>query len=123
MTSHITAAGFIRRNGDNQNHCFCGERRQVLLRENMTQDNTVGMDGTAGDGGQPRKYPASTPQVSLVPAEMYHALVVAHKAIASLRLTDAEREAVEWAEEIAGNCEEFDRVATLRGLLERFKCA
>lgn len=36
-------------------------------------------------------------------------------------LTDAERECVKWAEEIAGNCEEFDRVATLRGLLERTK--
>lgn len=36
-------------------------------------------------------------------------------------LTDAERECLEWAEEIAGNCEEFDRVATLRGLLERTK--
>jgi hypothetical protein len=54
---------------------------------------------------------------------MYHALVVAHKEVARLRLTDAEREAVKWAEEIAGNCEEFDRVATLRGLLERLKCA
>lgn len=39
--------------------------------------------------------------------------------IARLRLTDAERECLEWAEEIAGNCEEFDRVSTLRGLLER----
>lgn len=37
----------------------------------------------------------------------------------SLRLTDAERECLEWAEEIAGNCEEFDRVSTLRGLLDR----
>ena len=34
-------------------------------------------------------------------------------------LTDEERECLEWAEEIAGNCEEFGRVATLRGLLER----
>ena len=36
-------------------------------------------------------------------------------------LTDEEREAVEWAEELAGNCEEFDRVDTLRNLLERTK--
>ena len=36
-----------------------------------------------------------------------------------LTLTDAERECLEWAEELAGNCEEFDRVDTLRGLLER----
>ena len=36
-------------------------------------------------------------------------------------LTDAERECLEWAEEIAGNCEEFDRVDTLRILLERLK--
>jgi len=36
-------------------------------------------------------------------------------------LTDGERECLEWAEEIAGNCEEFDRVYTLRGLLERTK--
>jgi hypothetical protein len=28
---------------------------------------------------------------------------------------------VEWAEELAGNCEEFDRVDTLRNLLERTK--
>jgi hypothetical protein len=41
--------------------------------------------------------------------------------IKRLRLTDAEREAVEWAEELAGNCEEFDRVDTLRNLLERTK--
>lgn len=34
-------------------------------------------------------------------------------------LTDSERECLEWAAEIAGNCEEFDRVSTLRGLLER----
>jgi len=34
-------------------------------------------------------------------------------------LTDEERECLEWAEEIAGNCEEFGRVDTLRGLLER----
>jgi hypothetical protein len=34
-------------------------------------------------------------------------------------LTDAERECLEWAEELAGNCEEFDRVDTLRSLLER----
>ena len=34
-------------------------------------------------------------------------------------LTDTERECLEWAEEIAGNCEEFDRVSTLCGLLER----
>lgn len=36
-------------------------------------------------------------------------------------LTDEERECLEWAAEIAGNCEEFGRVATLRGLLERLK--
>jgi len=36
-------------------------------------------------------------------------------------LTDEERECLEWAEEIAGNCEEFDRVNTLRSLLERLK--
>jgi hypothetical protein len=41
--------------------------------------------------------------------------------IARLRLADEERECLEWAEEIAGNCEEFDRVDTLRGLLERLK--
>ena len=34
-------------------------------------------------------------------------------------LTDAERECLVWAEDIAGNCEEFDRVEVLRGLLER----
>ena len=34
-------------------------------------------------------------------------------------LTAAERECLEWAEEIAGNCEEFDRVEALRGLLDR----
>ena len=39
----------------------------------------------------------------------------------NLTLTDAERECVEWAEDIAGNCEEFDRVDTLRNLLERTK--
>jgi hypothetical protein len=39
--------------------------------------------------------------------------------IARLRLTEAERECLEWAEEIAGNCEEFGRVEVLRGLLER----
>lgn len=39
--------------------------------------------------------------------------------IARLCLTDEERECLEWAEEIAGNCEEFGRVSTLRGLLER----
>jgi hypothetical protein len=37
----------------------------------------------------------------------------------TVRLTDVERECLEWAEEIAGNCEEFDRVDTLRSLLER----
>jgi hypothetical protein len=36
-------------------------------------------------------------------------------------LTEAERECLEWAEELAGNCEEFDRVNTLRNLLERTK--
>jgi len=36
-------------------------------------------------------------------------------------LTDGERECLQWAEEIAGNCEEFDRVNTLRNLLERTK--
>jgi hypothetical protein len=36
-------------------------------------------------------------------------------------LTDEERECLEWAEELAGNCEEFGRVATLRSLLERTK--
>lgn len=41
--------------------------------------------------------------------------------IARLRLSDAERECLEWAEELAGNCEEFGRVDTLRGLLERTK--
>lgn len=41
--------------------------------------------------------------------------------IARLRLTDEERECLEWAEEIAGNCEEFSRVEVLRGLLERTK--
>ena len=39
--------------------------------------------------------------------------------IERLRLTDAERECLVWAEDIAGNCEEFDRVEVLRGLLER----
>ena len=34
-------------------------------------------------------------------------------------LTDMERECLKWAEEIAGNCEEFDRVEVLRGLLAR----
>ena len=34
-------------------------------------------------------------------------------------LTNEERECLEWAEELAGNCEEFGRVDTLRGLLER----
>lgn len=34
-------------------------------------------------------------------------------------LNDAERECLEWAEEIAGNCEEFGRVEVLRGLLGR----
>ena len=34
-------------------------------------------------------------------------------------LTDGERECLQWAEKIAGNCEEFDRVDTLRALLER----
>ena len=38
-----------------------------------------------------------------------------------LRLTDAERDCLEWAEEIAGNCEEFDRVEVLRGLLAKTK--
>ena len=44
-------------------------------------------------------------------------------AIARLRLTDAEREAVEWCVEMAllhaTDCEE--EVATLRGLLERLR--
>ena len=34
-------------------------------------------------------------------------------------LSGSERECLEWAEELAGNCEEFDRVKVLRGLLER----
>jgi hypothetical protein len=36
-----------------------------------------------------------------------------------LTLTDAERECLEWAAKIAGNCEDFDRADTLRGLLDR----
>jgi hypothetical protein len=44
-----------------------------------------------------------------------------HCSLTPLALTDEEREAVEWAEELAGNCEEFDRVDTLRNLLERTK--
>lgn len=81
--------------------------------------------------------PASTPQVpriSLIPAEMYHALTVAHAEIARLRLTDAEREAVEVAETNHrfmwqngyGICDSGpdacgEIAATLRGLLERTK--
>ena len=38
--------------------------------------------------------PPSTPQVPLIPSEMYHALVVAHDEIARLRLTEAERDAI-----------------------------
>lgn len=45
--------------------------------------------------------------------------LVGGEAATGVTLTDAEREALEWAEEIAGNCEEFDRVDTLRGLRER----
>ena len=44
-----------------------------------------------------------------------------HCSLTPFTLTDEEREAVEWAEELAGNCEEFDRVDTLRNLLERTK--
>ncbi len=70
--------------------------------------------------GDPRKYPASTPQVSLVPAEMYHALVVAHEEIARLRLTDAEREAITVA---AGDSSQWGRphARVLLRLLERTK--
>ena len=92
----------------------------------MSDTNERSVASAGSGAGDPRKYPASTPQVSLVPAEMYHALVVAHEEVARLRLTDAEREAVEWA------AFEFDalrpdngraaeRAATLRGLLERTK--
>ena len=62
--------------------------------------------------------PISTPQVPpipLVPAEMLHALTVAHAEIASLRLTDAEREAIEWY----ANFPDGIHADTLRGLLER----
>jgi hypothetical protein len=53
---------------------------------------------------------------------MWHRDCMIHRLAAALEratLTDAERECLEWAEEIAGNCEEFDRVPTLRGLLEK----
>ena len=71
------------------------------------------------------KCPASTPQVPLAPAAMYHALVVAHAEVARLRLTDAEREAIEAAARIIEAYEEemdgfpSGAAATLRGLLER----
>ena len=76
---------------------------------------------------EPPKYPSSTPQVPLAPAAMYHALVVAHAEIARLRLTDAEREAIERAcrgfastmpYESQQGAEDYK---TLRGLLERLK--
>ena len=65
--------------------------------------------------------PISTPQVPpipLVPAEMLHALTVAHAEIARLQLTDAEREALEFAVAHGETVDAAWRYA-LRGLLER----
>lgn len=61
--------------------------------------------------------PASVP---LVPAAMLHALTVAHAKIARLRLTDAEREALEFAAAHGETVDAAWRYA-LRGLLERMK--
>ena len=60
--------------------------------------------------------PASVP---LVPAAMLHALTVAHAEIARLRLTDAERQALERELRQAEYQRRDDLAALLRGLLER----
>ena len=60
--------------------------------------------------------PASVP---LVPAAMLHALTVAHAEIDRLRLTEAEREALERELRQAEYQRRDDLAAILRGLLER----
>lgn len=70
------------------------------------------------------------PRISLIPAEMHHALTVAHAEIARLRLTAEEREAIDrqakWLVSQAKNKQDIhsadlllQEAATLRGLLER----
>lgn len=105
--------------------------------ETTPQDDAAMSPASDGSvAGDPLKYPSSTPQVSLVPAKMFDALVAAYDEIDRLRLTDAEREAVEcgishildaeydggpgWPSRHPGPDEPLAVVA-LRGLLERLK--
>ena len=100
----------------------------------MSDDNERSVASAGSVAGEHRKSPASSTQVSLVPAEMYHALVVAHEEVARLRLTDAEQDAIEAAANAYqrrfddgvgllndGPSECGKIAATLRGLLERTK--
>jgi len=65
---------------------------------------------------------SATASVPLVPAEMLHALTVAHAEIARLRLTEEEREVVERALSLAGQGERRpEKVAVIRRLLGRFR--
>lgn len=53
--------------------------------------------------------------------KLWEVLQDARAEIARLRLTDAEREAVAWAEDCADSQREWKIGATLRGLLERLR--
>jgi hypothetical protein len=100
----------------------------------MNTDNT--QDGAepspASAGSQPVAWIVDGGKISYAPSRLcllkHEATNLIHAFGGTVRplfrlpaLTDAERECLEWAEEIAGNCEEFDRVDTLRNLLERTK--
>lgn len=99
--------------------------------ETTPQDDAAMSPASDGSvAGDPLKYPSSTPQVSLVPAKMFDALVAAYDEIDRLRLTDAEREAVERAccslggvIDMSAECSAWDAEArqTLLLLLERLK--
>jgi hypothetical protein len=131
MTSHITAAGFIRRNGDNQNTQDQQPRTKEAAAMSDENERSVGSAGSVAE--RPLGDPEIAVEILRLRVErLEQALRRLAEQDATLSvcdgnvtvsmdatLTDAEREAVEWC--IFQQATPQRTAVTLRGLLERMQ--